>query len=183
MVAERLEFEQTVEGYFRGAMEALSDPALLELLKAEGLDLTKKMKPAYPAAEFFRWVRVATRHKYADLSEEEAFREGGRVAVRRGLQSTVLGRAVLVSLKLLGVRRSLLKIGRSFRNGNNYIEASVEELGPTSVAVKLGPLVGPVAYYEGILETGPLLLGAKTCTVRVTDTQGEHHVFLVDWTE
>lgn len=183
MASERIEFEQAVDGLFRGALDAYSDPALVELLRQHGLDLTQKLKPAYPAPDFYRWVRLAARHRFPDVSEAEAVRQVGKLAVRRGLQSTVIGRAVLVSLKLLGIRRSLLKIGRSFRNGNNYIEATVEELAPTSLAIRLGPLVGPKEYVEGVLEEGPLVLGAKTSRVTELRTEGEHHVFQVDWTE
>lgn len=183
MGAERIEFEQAADGLFRGALDAYSDPALVQKLNAHGLDLTRKLQPAYPAADFYRWVRIAAEHRFPDVSGTEAVREVGKLAVRRGLQSTVIGRAVLVSLKLLGIRRALLRIGRSFRSGNNYIEASVEELGPTALSIRLGPLVGPKEYFEGVLEEGPRVLGAKTSRVQALRVEGEHHVFRVDWTE
>ena len=91
--------------------------------------------------------------------------------------------AVVKALKLLGIRRSLHKIGWTFKNGNNYIGATVKELGPTALEIQLGPLVGPAGYYEGIRETGPRLLGAKTATVKEVAREGEHVTWHVAWTE
>ena len=181
MPSERIEFQQVIEGLLGGALEADKDPALIEKLRAAGLDLTKKLQPAYPAAEFFRWATLAARHRYPDVSEEEAVRELGRLAVRRGLEATFLGRAVLKAAQLLGVRRSLKRLGGTMKNGNNYIDGEVTELTPNSLEIKLGPLVGPASYYEGILDEAPKILGARENQVTRVRTEGEHQVWRVDW--
>ncbi|MDP1823439.1 MAG: DUF2378 family protein [Archangium sp.] len=183
MTPERLEFEQVAEGLLKGAMQALEDPTLVEKLRVAGLDLTRKLAPAYPAAEFFRWVLICARHRHPQLNEEEACREVGRLAVSRGMKSTLIGSAVLKMMQLIGVRRSLKRIGISFKNGNNYIEARVVELAPTSLEIQLGPLVGPASYYEGILEEGPRLMGARSVELTRVRTEGEHLVWRLDWTE
>jgi uncharacterized protein (TIGR02265 family) len=183
MSHERVEFEQTADGLLKGALEALKDPALVEKLRVAGLDLSRKLAPAYPAADFYRWVVIAARHKYPSLDEVEACREVGKLAVTRGMQSTMLGGALIKALQLLGVRRSLKRIGTSFKNGNNYIEAKATELGPTSMEIQLGPLVGPPSYFEGVLEQGPRLLGAKEVQLTRLRTEGETVVWRLDWTE
>lgn len=183
MSQERVEFQQVADGLLIGAMEALNDPPLVEKLRAAGLDLRRKLAPAFPAADFHRWLIIAARHKYPDLSEEEACREVGRLSVVRGMESTMLGTAVLKGMQLLGVRRSLKRIGWAFKNGNNYIEAAVVELSPVSMEIKLGPLVGPVTYYEGVLDQGPKMMGAKTVELTRLRTEGEHMVWRLDWTE
>ncbi|MBX5481218.1 MAG: DUF2378 family protein [Myxococcaceae bacterium] len=123
-------------------------------------------------------MKIAARQRFPELSEEEECREVGR-----GLNSTLLGKAVLTAMQLLGVRRSLQRIGTTFRQGNNYIQATVKVLAPTSIEVELGPLVGPSAYFEGVLEEGPRQMGAKTMQVTRTRTTGEHITWRVDWTE
>lgn len=183
MSNERVEFEQTADGLFRGALQAREDSALVEKLRAAGLDVQKKLAPAYPAADFYRWVRIAATHRFPALSEDDACREVGKLAVTRGLQATLIGVALLKGMQLLGVRRSLSRIGRAFRNGNNYIEATVNEVGPTRVEIRIGPVVGPPGYYEGVLEQGPLLIGAKDVQVERVRTEGEHIVWHVEWTE
>jgi uncharacterized protein (TIGR02265 family) len=183
MKHERVEFEQVADGLLKGALEAHLDPQLTEKLRAAGLDLHKKLAPAYPAAEFFRWLLIVARHKYPELTDDEAAREVGKLAVTRGMQSTFLGRAVLTAMQLLGPRRSIKRIGPSFKHGNNYIEAKVTEVGPTTMEVVLGPLVGPLGYYEGVLEEGPRLTGARTVQVTRVRNEGEHQTWRIDWTE
>lgn len=181
MSSERVEFEQVIDGLLIGAMEALKDPPLLEKLRAAGLDLTRRLQPAYPAAQFFGWMSIAARHRYPEQSEEEALREIGRLAVRRGLEATLLGRAVLTGAKLLGVRRALKRIGSMFKNGNNYIDGKTTELGPNSLEIQLGPIVGPSGYYEGVLEEAPRILGGTDIQVTRLRNEGEHIVWRVDW--
>ena len=113
---------------------------MVEKLRVAGLDLNRKLAPAFPAADFYRWLVLAARHKYPKLSEVEACREVGRLAVVRGMKATLLGNAALKAMQLLGVRRSLKRIGNSFKHGNNYIEAKVTELGLTSIEIQLGPV-------------------------------------------
>lgn len=180
---DRLEFEQTVDGIFRGALGAFGDPSLVEALKAAGLDLTRKLAPAYRPEDVYLWMRVAARHAFPALSEEEGCRRVGQLSVERGMRSTLHGRAVLHFLKLVGVRRSLLVLQSAFRHGNNYIEAKATDVGERAMEVHLGPLVGPVTYFEGVLEAGPKQMGAREVQVTRLRTEGEFVTFRVEWTE
>lgn len=182
MNEHRLEFEQSVDGLFRGALQADKDAGLCALLKRSGLDL-EKLQPAYPAADFYRWVQIAAKHRFPELDGDEACAEVGRLAVQRGLNSTFIGRALLQTMKLLGVRRSLLRIGRSFKNGNNYIEANVVERGERSLEISLEPVVGPAGYFHGVIEEGTRVLGAKDVEVVRNEGPGERITFLLEWTE
>ncbi len=182
MPQERFEFGQTLDGLIIGALEARSDAQLVEKLRHAGLDLTN-LQPAYPAAVFFKFVSVAAKHKFSEVAEEEAMREIGRLAVRRGLEATFLGRAVLQAARLLGVRRSLKRFGSVMKNGNNYIEGKVTELGPNALEMELGPLVGPRSYYEGVLEECPRILGARDISVTRVRDEGEHAVWHVKWVD
>jgi uncharacterized protein (TIGR02265 family) len=181
-VTQRLEYEQSADGLFRGALRAHEHPGARAALREAGLDL-ERLAPAYPADQFYRWVGVATRQLFPELDERAGYKKAGMLAVERGLRSTLIGNAVLQVLKVIGVRRSLLRIGRTFRSGNNYIDAKVTEVGPTTLEIELGPLMGPTAYFEGVLEEGPRQLGAKTVRVGEAGRTGEHVTFRLDWTE
>lgn len=183
MTSKQLEFEQSADGLFKGALQAHDDPRLVAALRAAGFDLEQKLAPAYPAEDFYQWLRIAARVRFPELDEDEGCREIGKLAVIRGMGSTLLGRAVMKAMQLLGVRRALLRIGRSMRNGNNYLEAQARELSPTSVEITLGPLVGPPTYYEGVLEEGPRQLGARDVRVSRSGGEGQQFTWRVDWTE
>lgn len=172
-----------MDGIFRGALGAFEDPSLVEVLKAAGLDLTRKLAPAYRPEDVYLWMRVAARHKFPDLDEDEGCRRVGQLSVERGMRSTLHGRAVLHFLKLIGVRRALLGLERAYRHGNNYMEARVTEVGPRTMEVELGPLMGPVTYFEGVLEAGPKQMGAREVRVTRLRSEGEFATFRVEWTE
>ncbi|MFT3710875.1 MAG: DUF2378 family protein [Archangium sp.] len=180
---ERFEFAQVLDGLFIGAMEALKDPPLVEKLRKAGLDLTVKLQPAYPPATFFKYVVIAAKHRYPELDDAGAVRELGRLAVRRGMEATFIGRAVLKAAQLLGPRRALKRLGTAMKNGNNYVEGKVTELSPTSLEIQLGPLVGPKAYYEGVLEESPRMLGGKDIKLTHLRDEGEHSIWRLDWAE
>ncbi len=116
MTKERFEYSQTIDGTFRGALGAERDQALLSTLLHAGLDLSR-LAPAYPAANFYGWMRLAARHRWPDLPEEEGCRRIGRLCVERGLASTTLGRGVLQFIRILGPRPALLRLGSFFRIG------------------------------------------------------------------
>jgi len=183
MPDERFEFGPTLDGLIIGALEARSDAQLVEKLRHAGLDVLAPLQPAYPAAIFFKFVAVAAKHKFSDASEADAMREVGRLAVRRGLEATFLGRAVLQAARLLGVRRSLKRFGSVMKNGNNYIQGKVTELIPNALEMELGPLVGPRSYYEGVLEESPRILGATDIGITHVRDEGENAVCHVKWVD
>lgn len=180
MPDERFEFGQTLEGLVLAA-DAQHNAALVGALREAGLDLSAKLKPAYPAKEAFALMAIVARHTFPGRSDDEAMRELGRLAVRRGLEATFLGRAVLQAAKLLGLRRSLKRLGAVMKNGNNYVEGAVHELSPRALEIQLGPLVGPRSYYQGILEECPVLLGGRDASVTHVRDDGEHTVWRVEW--
>ncbi len=179
----RLEFEQSVDGLFYGAIDALSRPQLKERLRTAGLDLDGRLAPAYPAEQFYRWVKIAAAELHPELSEDEACNRIGRLAVEKGLESTVLGRALLVVLKMYGTRRSMQRITKSFRNGNNYIEVTVNELAPTRLELIFNTVMETPGYFHGVLEAGLVTLGAKEPRVERRPQDGESCTYLLEWRE
>ena len=111
MTQQRFEYSQTVDGTFRGALGADRDAGLNRVLLQAGLDLSR-IAPAYPAADFYRWMRLAARHRWPDLPEAEGCRLIGRLCIERGLASTTLGRGVLQFIRILGPRPAFLRNGR-----------------------------------------------------------------------
>lgn len=183
MNSDRLEFDASVDGLFRGALGANEDLALAKALRDAGLDLSRKLPPAVPAHDFYRWMKIAASHRFPRMSEAEACAAVGELAVEKGLTSTLLGRALLQAIRVLGVRRSLLRIGRALRNGNNYIVANVVELGPLSIQIELEPVVAPPSYYEGVLRAGTMVLGARDVVVTTSAPVGEKVTYVVEWKE
>lgn len=177
----RLEFEQAVEGLFFGALRAHEHPGLKNRLRAAGLDLDHRLAPAYPAEDFYRWVRLSASELFPEVTEDEGCKRIGRLAVERGLESTVLGRALLVVLKMVGIRRTFERLNRSFRNGNNYIEVETIDRGPTALDLRFNTVMGTPGYFEGILEAGMDLFQVSSYRIERRPHEGEGCTFMLRW--
>lgn len=128
-MAERLWFsDPVVEGLFRRALKTRLTPSLVAKLRERGLELDKPLQPAYPAERCAEWIRLVA-ELYPPLSEREATYQVGR-ANMDGYVQTVLGRAVVQVLKVIGPKRTLPRLGRSFRTGTNYMQVDVREVLP-----------------------------------------------------
>ncbi len=177
---EQLEFSRSVEGLFQKGLGSAVDLALKAKLKAQGLDLDKKLLPGYPAADFHRWVETTARHLYPDLTTLEGTRLLGRTAVP-GLEDTMMGRALVSGLKLIGPRRSLERVERVFRNNSNYQRVTVDSLSETGGRITIGFVFGIPGYYQGIFESVMPLLGVRNPRVAMLPTPPPSCQYELGW--
>jgi len=175
-----LEFQNTIEGVIIRTLGNKLTPELKAKLRASGLDLDKKLLPAYPAVDFHRWVAIAAEYVYPNVGATEAVRLFGRQSLV-GLGETMIGKAMKLSLTLIGPRRALQRAGRSFRSNNNYIVVEAKELTPTSMELKFNEVYSLPSYYQGVLEGACMLIGAKQCTVRLDSMLGNGARFIAEW--
>ena len=175
-----LEFQNTIEGVLIRTLGAKLTPELKAKLREAGLDLDKKLLPAYPAVDFHRWVAMASEYVYPNVTSNEAVRLFGRQSLV-GLGETMIGKAMKLSLTLIGPRRALQRAGRSFRSNNNYIVVDARELTPTSMELVFNEVYNLPSYYQGVLEGACMLIGAKQCTVRLDSMLGNGARFVAEW--
>jgi uncharacterized protein (TIGR02265 family) len=71
----------------------------------------------------------------AEFPPERRYVELGRLFMR-GFVETGLGRAAAMAGKVVGVRRTLLRMGRNFKTGSNYLETEFTEVGPTELLLR-----------------------------------------------
>ena len=178
---EPLDFEHVFEGLFlRGLRSQLSDE-LKAALKAQGLDLSQRLRPAYPAPVLRGCIRAAAKLLYPEMPHGEGICQIGR-AFFRGYVDTFIGRATLAVLRLIGPRRTLERMQRNFRTGNNYIETRFTTLAPQHVELWFNVTGDLALYCQGILEHGAELIGAKnTRVVQRPDVSGAGTLLDVQW--
>lgn len=176
--AERVVFNVTVEGLLRAMGEHADEPFLEQLAKL-GIDARKKLQPAYPADAYIKGLELGVSRRWGHLPRDEAFAELGRAWIR-GFEDTLTGRALLAMIRVLGPRRTILRMTRNFRTANNYTECAGRELAPTHFEIVCRPVVNP-GYYRGILEEGLGYAGGKGVRVRLASRAGDECVFDVTW--
>jgi uncharacterized protein (TIGR02265 family) len=127
-----------------------------------------------------RCLDIAVQDSFPDLDREEAYRQLGQLLVLRASEA-VLGRGMLAFGRALGPRRLLLRMNHHFRNADNFIQAHITELSPTSFEVRLDESLGLPSYYQGILEASLGAAGAHRPTVRCVQAQGTSCTYVVTW--
>jgi uncharacterized protein (TIGR02265 family) len=180
VAAERVVFEQTIEGLFVTALRARMTPTLSIALKAEGVDLTQRLLPAYPAEVWTRCCLTAAKHLHPSLPVEDSLRLLGE-AVVEGFASGFLGRALMGVVRVLGPHRALARTRQNFRSGNNYAEATVTRLDETTYEVWMNER-GPTRYVcQGIVLAGLREAKAVDARVEVVRFDDEAVWFRASW--
>ena len=180
MPDSRLIFPVQVEGLLRG-LEPDVTPRLKQRLKAAGLDLDAKLPPAWPAERLREWLDACADEVYPGQPREQALRAIGRRFIE-GWQRTLIGAASAKLLKLVGPRRTLERLTRAFRTGDNFSETSVlfpsDRVGVVTVRSQRLP-----HYIAGILDGGVAMLEVDGRVAIEDAGDGEHGSmrFRIEW--
>lgn len=177
-MTEKLIFAQTFEGLLRSFHAQLS-PRLASGLRQRGLDPMAALLPAYPQSVFIEVVTFVAGELHPGLPPEEAIAAVGR-GFMDGYGETMVGRAMLAMMRLIGPRRTLERVTRQFRTGNNFSETRLTEVGPTEYQLWVNEVRLP-GWYIGILSRGLELAGAQGVRVELLALEAGGGRFCVKW--
>lgn len=158
-MSERLWFEQAFEGLYLHTLKNQISPRLFAELRDAGLELSGKLKPAYPAAVWAQGIRLTGRELFPGLTAEEREYRMGEI-FSDGYASTVMGKALYGLLRMLGPRRTLPRIERNFRNVTNYLQVSVTQPLLDCFEVTFNEVDGIPHFYRGLMDHSGRVLGA-----------------------
>ncbi len=150
---DHLVFSHTIDALFRNVLAEYMTPEIREQVKRAGIDLSRKLDPAYPVRVFDAAMEVVALEGMRHLDKSSAFHLIGRMQVEAFAQ-TLIGRASFQVLRLLSRRRFLERLSKSFRQANNYVEAAVEEIAPDRFRVRFNDVGRFPEVFQGILSAG-----------------------------
>lgn len=162
-----LVFSQTVEGLFR-ALGPL-EPEARERFRALGIDPVR-LEPAYPVETYVAMQRLAVEVFAGDLPFSLGIETLGRRFVD-GYGETLMGRAVLLSLKLLGPKRTLERLTRMLSTGTSFFETRLTQASPGVWHLWLNR-VTYAGWYVGLVRRGLELAGAQDVQLKVLRHEG-----------
>jgi uncharacterized protein (TIGR02265 family) len=187
---EPLVFQQGIES-FRKSLNQRLTPSLAAEAKAMGLDF-ERPPIAISLATWEAVVGHIAARFYPDLPESERYFALGRQFML-GYTATTIGSAVLKFARVMGVRRTLHRMGKNFSTVANFIETESTDLGsnqlqlatwmrPDLLARHRRPTLIFANYRRGVLQETLALLGA-TGTVKVNESNVEKQrvVFAIQW--
>lgn len=174
--SQHLVFDFGVESLFRG-LGARITPALKEKVRAQGIDLDRKLLPAYPKEVWVAVVDTVAR----DLSNGASLADARRLlghAITAGFQETTLGKLMEPGVRLIGVRRMMGRLPKMLSMSNNFMKVAVLDVQPNVVRVEVNEPVPSEEFLSGVIEALCRYAGAKTCDIAVTN-EGLLTVFTV----
>jgi len=175
-------FDHTVEGLFLISLQGRLSAVAAARLRAEGLDLSKKLQPAYAFETWRKCLEVAVTDLYGRLPKAEGYRRLGHDVVQ-GMCKTVIGKAMVGVARLLGPLRALRRLDHNLHSADNYVRASLTELSSNWCEVSINEVMDQPGYYQGILEACLEISGAKSIRVELIGREGRGASFLVQWQE
>jgi uncharacterized protein (TIGR02265 family) len=173
-------FDHTVEGLFLIALQGRLSTMAMARLRAEGIDLSKKLQPAYSFEIWKRCLEVAVTDLYGRLPRAEGYRRLGHEMVQ-GMGKTVMGRAMVGVARLLGPLRALRRLDHNLHSADNYVQARLTELASNWCEVWINEVMDQPGYYQGILEACLEMAGAHGIRVEMIAREGSGASFLVQW--
>ncbi|MFO0595403.1 MAG: DUF2378 family protein [Myxococcaceae bacterium] len=170
-------------------------PRCVARLRELGFDFDKPLLSAYPLQNWETATEVVVADLFPDRPIADARTAFGRLFME-GFAQTAIGIAVVMVGRAIGVRRTLARMTRNMRNGNNYTSTELVELGKGHVELKTSMLPeflplwrGKPNYlaeqFVGVLQVALELLHAKDGTVTMKGYDLEHRVatYVVKWKE
>ena len=177
--AEKVVFEQTIEGLFVRALGPQLTPGFKQRLAAIGLDVDARLRPAYPFDVWMKSLEIAASELYPTQPTTEAMFKVGTHLID-GYKETFLGRAVLGMIRVLGPRRMLMRATQNFRSGNNYTESRVTDVDPHTLELWMNE-VGPYPTFTAGIIHAALAATGVTPKVVVKDHDGHACTFVCSW--
>lgn len=161
MADEPVVFTSSVEGLIR-ALGPKLDARAHEQFAAIGLPLKGKLLTAYPRRVWLESGLLASRILFPTLEPVAQ-----RVALGKrfvyGYSETLVGKALTSMMRMLGPKRALARLERSFHTGNNYTRCELRET-PAGLELDLYDAPFP-EYYQGMVEALLEITGAKDIVV------------------
>jgi uncharacterized protein (TIGR02265 family) len=170
-------YAHTVEGLFFKALRARITPPVAAQLKELGIDLAGKPREV-PHLQWKEALVIAA--SLFEGTDDQRFRQIGQ-SVLRHYEETVMGRAVVAVMRILGPTRIFHRVNQTLRSANNYIVAEFTPAGERAWDGIVNECNGNPHYIAGVLEQGLIISGAKEVDVAVRNFDGHAAMFSIRW--
>ena len=177
-MAEKLVFNQTFEAFIRALGSALTEDSKAGF-KAIGFDVDARLMPAYPFETWLKTMELGARLLSPNASREQQFYTlGYRIVGSYG--ETLLGRALVAMMRIIGPRRSLGRMTRNLRTANNFTEVTAEDQPHGGMRVSCSPVVSP-EFFRGMFTAAVEASGGSQVEVEVISFEDSRASYSVRW--
>jgi uncharacterized protein (TIGR02265 family) len=176
---QEIVYDNTVEALFGRALGKKLTAKCKERLKNEGLDLGNKLRPFYPREQYYRFVNIAAEELFPGNRDKAHYQLGSAFIL--GFNETLIGKAVISVVRMIGARRALERMTQNFRSSNNYMQTKLTEVAPNTYELWLSQTSGAPAYFEGVLQTALSPTSVKNLKVERANFDGTAVTLRISW--
>jgi uncharacterized protein (TIGR02265 family) len=178
-MAEQLVYDDMLENILRPFRPRLTT-AVIDRLKAVGVDASQKLKPTYPARVHEAALEVVAKEFFPSVPLEVACQRVGELVLDRYIEST-LGKAVLAVIRMLGPRPAVKRLPQTFRMGNNFVDAKIIDLVDDGYTVEIRDGWKFPTFWVGMILKGNVMMGLKDATVELLGSDANGSRIRVRW--
>jgi uncharacterized protein (TIGR02265 family) len=171
-------YDHTVDGLFFKALRGRMTPPVERKLKDLGIDLKGKPKSA-PHEQWVKALALAANELFFGTIDDRFRQLGHCVMIHH--EETVMGKAVIAVMRLIGPARVLKRINSTLRSGNNYVQATLAPTGPTTWEGVVNECNGNPNYIAGVIQQGLIISGGKNVKVDAVGFDGHSAHFRISW--
>jgi uncharacterized protein (TIGR02265 family) len=178
---DRLIYSEVIEGLIQHGLGGHVPSRLRERLGDLGLDVDHPPS-TFPVVTWLKCLRVIIEELFPGVPMDEAFRRLARQHVE-GYGRTLMGRATVRVMRLLGPRRMVQRLPSMLSATDNYTAGTVEERGPTEFVLTLNSSQQPSVYVESLFEAMLSACGAVEPRVKQQESHEDRATYLLTWSE
>lgn len=177
---EGVVFRHAAESFLTNVVKrnGLLTPEFAAELLGIGFDVNKPRDTE--ASVWISLLRKTAKRLSPDAPESEALERVGREMLR-GLFDTLVGRGMLMVMKLLGPRKALLQIAESYKTSDTITKVTTAELSPTHVKLSFNSVGGVPTYVRGLLAEAMDVLKVKNGVITFLERADGGTDFEVKW--
>ena len=177
-LSEQIVFSQTFEALARAVSPDLSELAKAKF-RAAGIDYDRPLQTAYTYDVWMKAMVVGATLLSPDAPHEQQYYNVGlRLVTSYG--ETVIGRALLALLRLIGPKRTLERMTRNLRSANSFTTATVEMLPDGQATVTVWPVFEP-GFFRGLFTGALTAAGGKDVSIETLSIVERKAVYAISW--
>lgn len=178
---DRLIYSEVVEGLIQHGLRGQVSLRLRERLRQLGLDVDR-LPSSFPVVKWWPCLYVIVEETFPGVPVQEGFRRLARQHVE-GYGRTLLGRATLRVLRLLGPKRMVQRMPNVLSSTDNYTVGTVREREPSAWELTLNSNGQPPGYIESLFESLLEACGAREPVVKAVASSPDSSTWLLSWKE
>jgi uncharacterized protein (TIGR02265 family) len=178
---DRLIYAEVIEGLIQHGLGGRVPSRLRERLGELGLEVDR-LPSTFPVVTWLKCLRLIVAELFPGVPEDEGFRQLARQHVE-GYGRTLMGRATVRVMRLLGPRRVVKRLPDMLSATDNYTAGTVVERGPARFELSLNSDLPPAAYAETLLEALLGSCGAEEPQVRRVEVRPDGATYAITWRE